>query len=51
MALEANAWVTMVPEGERRFTAVWRKEEVDATRHRQDKKREATILGKAVIVH
>ena len=43
--LKAEVWVETVMEGERRFMAAWRKEEVDAARYRQ-KKREATILGK-----
>ena len=37
-------WET-VTEGVRRFMAAWRKEEVDAARHRQ-KEREATRLEK-----
>ena len=44
-ALETEVWVETVTEGGRRFMAAWRKEEVDAARHRQ-KKREATRLGK-----
>ena len=43
-ALKAEVWVETVTEGGRRFMAAWRKEEVDADRHRQDK-REATRLG------
>ena len=43
-ALKAEVWVETVTEGERRFMAAWRKEELDAARHRQEK-REATILG------
>ena len=43
-ALNAEVWVETVTEGGRRFTAAWRKEEVDAARHRQEK-REATRLG------
>ena len=43
-ALKAEVWVEMVMEGGRRFMAAWRKEEVDAARHRQEK-REATTLG------
>ena len=43
-ALKAEVWVEMVTEGGRRFMAAWRKEEVDAARHRQEK-REATRLG------
>ena len=44
-ALEAEVWVETVAEGVRRFMAAWRKEEVDAARHRQEK-REAARLGK-----
>ena len=44
-ALKAEVWVERVTEGGRSFMAAWRKEEVDAARHRQDK-REATRLGK-----
>ena len=44
-ALKAEVWVDTVTEGRRMFTAPWRKEEVDAARHRQEK-REATTLGK-----
>ena len=43
--LEADVWVETVTEGGRRLLAAWRKEEVDATKHRQEK-REATRLGK-----
>ena len=43
-ALEAEVWVEMVTEGGRRFVAAWRIEEVDAARHRQEK-REAMRLG------
>ena len=44
-ALNAEVWVETVTEGGRRFImAAWRKEEVDAARHRQEK-REATRLG------
>ena len=42
--LKAEMWVDTVREGGWRFMAAWRKEEVDAARHRQ-KKREATRLG------
>ena len=42
-ALKADVWVETVMEGRRRFMAAWRKEEVDAARHRQEK-REATTL-------
>ena len=44
-ALKAEVWVETVAEGGRRFMVAWRKEEVDATRHRQEKT-EATKLGK-----
>ena len=44
-ALKAEVWVETVMKGGRRFMAAWRKEEVDAARHRQEK-REATRLGK-----
>ena len=44
-ALEAEVRVETVPEGGRRFMAAWRKYEVDAARHRQEK-RESTRLGK-----
>ena len=37
-ASEAEVWVKAVAEGGRRFMAAWRKEEVDATRHRQEKR-------------
>ena len=45
MALKGEVWVEAVTEGGWRFMAAWRKEEVDAARHRQEK-REATRLGK-----
>ena len=41
---KAEVWVETATEGGRRFIAAWRKEEVDAARHRQEK-REATRLG------
>ena len=44
-ALKAEVWVDTVAEDRRRFAAAWKKEEVDAARHRQEK-REATRLGK-----
>ena len=44
-ALEAEVWVESVTEDGRRLMAAWRKEEVDAARHRQEK-REATKSGK-----
>ena len=43
-ALKAEVWVETVTEGGRRFMAAWRKEEVDAAKHRQEK-REAMRLG------
>ena len=33
-ALKAEVWVETVTEGRRRFMAAWRKQEVDAARHR-----------------
>ena len=44
MALKGEVWVETVTEGGRRFMAAWRKEEVDAARHRQEK-REAARVG------
>ena len=44
MALEPEVWIETVTECGRRFMAAWRKEEVDAARHRQAK-RETTRLG------
>ena len=41
--LKAEMRVETATEGRRRFMVAWRKEEVDATRHRQEK-REATRL-------
>ena len=46
MALEAEVWVKTVTEGGRMFMAAWRKEGVDAARHRREK-RETTRLGKS----
>ena len=43
--LTAEMWIETVPEGGRKFMATWRKEVVDATKHRQEKS-EATRLGK-----
>ena len=43
-ALKAEVWVETVTGGGRRFMAAWRKAEVDAARHRQEK-RGATRLG------
>ena len=45
MAFKAEVWVEVVTDGGRRFMVAWRKEKVDAARHRQEK-REATRLGK-----
>ena len=45
MAFKAEVWVEAVTERGRRFMDVWREEEEDAARHRQEK-REATRLGK-----
>ena len=50
VALEAGVWVEKVTEGGRRLMVTCRKEEVDAARHRQEK-REANETGKVVIVH
>ena len=47
-ALEAGLWVEAVTEGGRRFSGHV-EEEVDATRHRQEKRGNET--GKVVIVH
>ena len=44
-ALKAEVWDGTVTEGGRRFTAAWRKEEVDAAGHRQEI-RKSTRLGK-----
>ena len=49
-ALEAEVWVETITDGGRRLIATWRKEEIDAARHLQQK-REATKTGKVVIVH
>ena len=43
--LESDVWVETVTEGGRRFMAARREEEVNAARHRQEK-REATRPGK-----
>ena len=43
-ALRAEVWVQTAAEGGRRFMAAWRKKEVDAARHRQEK-RQSTRLG------
>ena len=44
-ALEVEVWVETVTEGGWRLMAAWRKEEVDAARHRQEKSK-ATRLRK-----
>ena len=49
-ALKAEVCVETVTEGGRRFMAAWRKVEVDAARHRQEKK-EATTLGRNLLSH
>ena len=43
-ASKAEVWVETVTEGGWSFMAAWKKEEIDAARHRQEK-REATRLG------
>ena len=40
-------WFETVTEGGRRFMTAWKKEEVNAARHRQEK-REATRPGKSL---
>ena len=45
VVLEAEVWVETATEAGRRFMAVWRKEEVDAARHRQDKKEVMRLDG------
>ena len=37
-AFKAEVWAETATEGARRFMAAWRKEEVDAARHRQEKR-------------
>ena len=49
-ALRAEMWVQTVTEVGRRFMAAWRKAEVDAARHRQEK-REATRLETKLLFH
>ena len=46
-AFKAEVWVDTVTEGGRRFMAACSKEEVDATRHRQEE-REAARLRKSL---
>ena len=41
---ESEVFVETVTEGGRRIMTAWRKEGVDAARHGQEKKREATIF-------
>ena len=48
-ALNAEVWVETVTEGGRRFMAAWRKEEVDAARHRQDGEERSNETGKLII--
>ena len=43
-ALKAEVWVDTVTEVGRWFITAWRREDIDAARHRQEK-REATRLG------
>ena len=43
-ALKTEVWVETNTESGRRFMAAWRKEQVDAARHRQEKRRECRIL-------
>ena len=43
--LKAEVQIEAVTKGRRRFMAAWRKEKVDAARHRQER-REVTRLGK-----
>ena len=45
---EAEMWVETVTDGEQRFMAALKKEEVDAARHRKEK-REATRLGRKLL--
>ena len=47
-AFKAEMWVETVAEGGQRFMAAWRKEEVDAARHRQEK-REAAREGNLLL--
>ena len=42
-ALKADVWVETVTEGRQRFMAAWRKEEVDAARHHQEKREETRL--------
>ena len=42
---KADVWIETVAEGGGRFMAAWKKEKVNAARHRQEK-RDATRLGK-----
>ena len=44
-ALKAEVWGETVAVGGRRFVVAWREKEVDAARHRQEK-RETPRLGK-----
>ena len=49
-ALKAEVWIETVVEGGRRFMTTWREGDVDAARHRQEK-REATEDGKVAIAY
>ena len=42
-ALKAEVWAETVTEGRRRFMAAGRKKEVDAARHRQEKREAARL--------
>ena len=44
-ALKAQVWVETVTESTRRFMAAWRKNELDAARHRQQKREAIRTLG------
>ena len=48
-AFKAEVWIETATEGGRRFVTAWRKEEVDAARHRQEK-RQATRRGKSCVI-
>ena len=39
----AGVWVETVTEGGRRFMIAWRKQEVNAARHRQEKRKAARL--------
>ena len=46
MALKAMVWVDMVTEVGRRFMTAWRKEEVDAPRNREEKRKAGKIINR-----